>query len=149
MLQILLILHLLLFAFAFAFTAGMGILQARAARSADASKIHTVYAMTRPFALTGGMLWIATAFAGIMLAMVAGMPLDQHWLAHSYIAFLVLILVGFGVHLPYQNKVILASANGPSPELDALLKSPVAPLASAVSAITIIAILYFMTERMG
>ena len=149
MLRIFLILHLLSFAFAFAFTAGMGILQARAARSNDARTIHAVFSMTRPLSLTGGVLWILTALIGVILAIQAGMPLDQHWLSHSYIAFAVLIAVGFGLHSPWQAKIIRASANGPSPELDALLKSPLSPVASALSAVAIIAIVYFMTERMG
>ena len=35
-----------------------------------------------------------------------------------------LIGLGFGVHMPMHAKVIAASANGPSPELDRLIKSP-------------------------
>lgn len=149
MLRILLILHLLLFAFAFAFTAGMAILQARVTRSGDARKIHDVFSAARPLSITGGLLWIVTALSGTFLAMVAGMSLAQHWLVHSYIALAVLIAVGFGVHSPWQAKVIAASAQGTTPELEALLKSPISPLASAVSAISIIALVYLMTERMG
>lgn len=149
MIRVLLVLHLLLFAFAFAFTAGIGILQARAARSGDARKIHDVFSTARPLSLTGGILWILTALMGVILAMATRMTLDQHWLAQSYIAFAILIAVGFGVHSPWQAKVIRASAQGPSPALDRLLKSPVSPLASATSAVCIIAIVYFMTERMG
>lgn len=149
MLHLLLVLHLLSFAFAFAFTAGMGILQAQAARSRDAQKIHAVFSAAQPLSLTGGMLWIITAMTGILLAIYASMSLRQPWLVQSYIAFCVLILVGFGVHRPWQAQVIAAAEKGPSPELDALLKSPKSKLASAVSAIAIIALVYFMTQRLG
>ena len=149
MLHILLVLHLLFFMFSFAFTAGLGILQARVARSGDARKIHDVFSATMPLTTVGGVGWIITALVGIGLAQSAGMPLSQPWLIYSYAAFAVLILVGFLVHKPWHAKVVAASANGPTQELDALLKSQVSPVASAVSAISIIALVYLMTARMG
>jgi uncharacterized membrane protein len=149
MLHILLVLHLLLFIFSFAFTAGLGILLARVSRSGDANKIHAVFSAAHPLTLAGGIGWILTALAGIALAMGVGIPLNEPWLVYSYVAFAVLILTGFLVHRPRHEKVIAASANGPSPELDALLKSPVTALAGIVSAICVIALVFLMTSRMG
>jgi uncharacterized membrane protein len=149
MLHILLVLHLLLFMFSFAFTAGFGVLLARVSRSGDAKKIHAVFSAARPLNLAGGVGWILTALTGIALAIREGMPLSEPWLIYSYAAFAVLILNGFLVHRPQHDKVIAASANGPSPELDTLLKSPANGLAGLVSGISVIALVYLMTSRMG
>lgn len=149
MLHVLLVLHLLLFIFSFAFTAGFGILMARVSRSGDAQKIYAVFSATHPLMLAGGIGWILTALAGIALAISDGFALSEPWLVYSYVAFAVLILTGFLVHRPQHDKVIAASAHGPSPELDALLKSPVSALAGMVSAICVIALVYLMTSRMG
>ena len=149
MIRILLILHLLFFAFSFAFTAGIGILQARIAKSGDARLIHRVFSIARPMSLAGGIGWIVTALLGLMLAMEARMPLGQPWLVWSYLAFAVMILTGFLFHKPFQEKVIAASANGPSPELEVLLKSPVGPVGGIVSSLAVIALVYLMTARLG
>ena len=149
MLHILLVLHLVLFAFSFAFTAGLGILQTRVGKSGDARKIHDVFSAARPFSAAGGIGWIVTAVVGVGLAQTAGYDLTAPWLVWSYVLFVVLMIVGLGVHHPYQAKVIAASANGMTPELQTLLKSPVAPLAGMVSALSVIAIVYLMTSQMG
>lgn len=149
MLHILLVLHLVLFAFSFAFTAGLGILQSRVARSGDAQKIHDVFSSARPLSVAGGIGWILTALVGVGLAQAAGYDLGASWLIWSYVLFAVLMAVGFGLHSPHQVKVIAASANGMTPELQALLKSPVAPLAGMISAVGVIAIVWLMSSRMG
>lgn len=149
MIRLLLVLHLLFFVFSFAFTAGSGILQARVAGSRDARLIHQVFSIARPFSLAGGIGWIVTALLGLMLAMQAGMPLGQPWLVWSYVAFAVLILVGFLFHSPHQKKMIAASANGPSPELEALLKSPAGPVGGLVSLLAVFTLVWLMTARLG
>ena len=70
------------------------------------------------------------------------------WLLASYAAFAVLILVGFLVHLPWQAKVIEASA-GPSPEMNAVLHAPMHRIATILSALSILAIIFLMTVRPG
>jgi hypothetical protein len=149
MIRILLVLHLLFFVFSFAFTAGSGILQARVAGTRDAGLIHRFFSMARPFSLAGGIGWIVTALLGLMVAMQAGMNLGQPWLLWSYAAFAVLILTGFLFHSPHQKKVIAASAGGPSPELDALLKSPAGPVGGLVSLLAVVALVWLMTARLG
>ena len=149
MLHVLLVLHLVLFVFSFAFTAGLGILQSRVARSGDAQKIHTVFSACRPLSMAGGFAWLLTALVGVGLAQMAGYSLTDPWLDYSYAGFAVLMAVGFGFHAPHQAKVIAESANGMTPELAATLKSPVAPLAGVISALAVIAIVWFMSSRMG
>jgi hypothetical protein len=52
------------------------------------------------------------------------------------------------MHSPWQAKVIAASVSG-GPELDALLKAPAHKIANALSAVSVLALLYLMTARPG
>jgi hypothetical protein len=148
MIEFLLFLHILLFIFSFAFTAGFGILADRVARGGDAHAIHAAFTAARPLSITGGIGWILTALAGAALASHMGFDMGASWLVGSYIAFAILIIVGFGVHAPWQAKVIAASAS-PGPELAAVLKAPAHKIANVVSALSILALLYLMTARPG
>jgi hypothetical protein len=148
MTEFLLFLHILLFVFSFAFTAGISILLNRIARTRDAKTIHAVFSAASPLSLAGGIGWILTALAGAALAGAYGFEFTTPWLLWSYAAFAVLILTGFLLHRPWQSRVIAASAP-PGPELDALLQSPQHRIASAISAISILTLLYLMTARPG
>lgn len=146
MIEFLLFLHILLFVFSFAFTAGIGILNDRVARSGDARAIHAVFSAARPLSLTGGMLWVLTAAAGVALAIAYGYELTATWLLCSYLAFAVLILTGALLHSPWQARVLAASAS-PGPELEALLRSPIHRIASGLSAVSVLVLLYLMVAR--
>lgn len=148
MTEVLLYVHILLFVFSFAFTAGISILGDRVARSGDAAAVHALFRAARPLSIAGGIGWILTALAGGALAQAYGLPMGAPWLLGSYGAFAVLILTGFLLHSPWQAKVIAASKSGGS-ELNALLHSPVHRIASALSAISVLVILYLMTARPG
>lgn len=150
MFAILLSLHILVFVMAFAFTAGIGILSARIARSRDARLIHDVFVAARPLQWTGAIGWLVAGALGAWMAVRAGIAFDAPWLLYSYAAFAVLLVAGLGIHAPWQGKVIAASAGGTlTPELDALLRSPLHPLASALSAVSFIALVYLMTAQPG
>ena len=148
MTQLLLALHILLFAFSFAFTAGTGILGNRLARIGDAGAIHAYFTALRPLSIAGGIGWILTALVGGALAQAYGVSMTAPWLLGSYAAFAVLILSGFGLHSPWQAKVIAASAT-PNPELQSLLHAPVHKIASALSAVSILTLIFLMTVRPG
>ena len=148
MTELLFFFHILLFVFSFAFTAGIGIFSDRIARTRDAKTINVVFSAARPLLIAGGLGWILTAAAGAALAGVYGLNMTAPWLLYSYAAFAVLILSGFLMHNPWQAKVIAASA-APGPELDALLDSPTHRLASGLSGISILALVYLMTARPG
>jgi len=148
MTQLLLALHILLFAFSFAFTAGAGILGNRIARTGDAKVIHAYFSALRPLSIAGGIGWILTALVGGALASSVGLDMAAPWLLGSYGAFAVLILTGFLVHSPWQAKVVAASA-APGPELQQLLQAPRHKIASLVSALSILALVFLMTVRPG
>ncbi|HVZ27211.1 MAG TPA: hypothetical protein VG798_01010 [Rhizomicrobium sp.] len=144
----LLFLHIVLFVFSFAFTAGFGILGDRIAATGDAKTIHAYFRMARPMAIAGGIGWILTALAGGVLAGAFAFDMTAPWLLASYGAFAVLILVGFLIHLPWQAKVIAASA-GQGPDLNAVLHAPSHRIATIVSALSILTIIFLMTVRPG
>jgi hypothetical protein len=148
MIELLLFLHILLFVFSFAFTAGIGILLDRVARSRDTKTIHTAFSAARPLSTIGCIGWLLTALVGVGLAHAYGLELATPWLVYSYIAFAVLILTGFLLHSPWQAKVVAASAM-PGAELDALLNSPIHRIASGVSALSVLTLLYLMTAKPG
>lgn len=148
MIELLLFLHILLFVFAFSFTAGTGILLDRVARSRDPKTIHAAFSAARPLSVTGGIFWLLTALAGVGLAHAYGLDMGTPWLVCSYIAFAVLILAGFLLHSPWQAKVVAASASGGA-ELDALLKAPVHRIASGISAVSVLTLIYLMTAKPG
>ena len=146
MTEFLLFLHILLFVFSFAFTAGISILNDRVARTGDTKAIHAVFSAARPFSIIGGIGWILTALVGAALAVAYGYDLTASWLLCSYAAFAVLILTGFLLHSPWQAKVLAASA-APGPELDALLRSPIHRVASGLSAVSVLVLIYLMIAR--
>jgi hypothetical protein len=148
MTEFLLILHILLFMFSFAFTAGVGIIGNRVAGTRDAKTIHAYFSAVRPLSLTGGIGWILTAATGGALAHAYGLDMSARWLIYSYAAFAVLILTGFLVHAPWQAKVVAASAT-PGPELDRLLNAPAHRIASIVSALSVLTLVYLMTVWPG
>lgn len=148
MTQLLLTLHILLFAFSFAFTAGAGILGNRIARGGDAQTIHAFFSAVRPLSIAGGIGWILTALVGGALAQGYGLSMTAPWLLGSYAAFAVLILTGFLLHSPWQAKVIAASA-APGAELQPLLHAPSHRIASILSALSILTLVFLMVVRPG
>lgn len=148
MIELLFFLHILLFVFSFAFTAGLGIFADRLSRMADAKTIHTMYSAILPLSTAGGIGWLLTGVAGAALAGAYHLNMMAPWLLGTYAVFAVLLLDGFLLHLPWQRKVISASA-APGPELHAVLQAPVHRIASAISAISILVLIYLMTARPG
>jgi hypothetical protein len=153
MLGLLIALHILVISFAFAFTAGIGILSARIVRSRDVRLIQGVFAAARPLQWTGAIGWFVAAALGVAIAALARVPFDTPWLLYSYAAFAVLVIAGVVLHAPWQAKVLAIAAASPdgavTPELDRVLHAPVNPIASALSALSFIALIYLMTAQPG
>ena len=151
MTDILLFLHILLFVFSFAFTAGISILLGRVAGKADPATIHAAFGAARPLSMAGGIGWVLTALVGGALAGAFQLPMNAPWLLGSYVAAAILILTGFLVHAPWQARVIAASApaSPTGPQLQALLHSPVHRIATIVSAVSVLTIVYLMVARPG
>lgn len=148
MTEFLLLLHILLFMFSFAFTGGLNIYLQRIARTGDAKAIHAAFRAANPLSKAGGIGWILTGIAGGALAHAYGYDPAAPWLLCTYAIFAILLLNGFLLHLPWQRRVLAASAS-PGPELEAALHAPVHRIASIVSAVSVLALLYLMTARPG
>jgi uncharacterized membrane protein len=146
MTEALLLAHILLFMFSFAFTGGLGIYLQRVARTGDARAIHAAFSAAQPLSKAGGIGWILTGIAGGALAQAYGYNPAEAWLLGTYVLFLVLLLNGFLLHLPWQKRVLAASA-GPNPDLVAALNAPSHRIASIVSALCVLSLLYLMTAR--
>ena len=150
MYEILLTLHIVAFGMALALTAGASILAGRVGGSKDPAIIHTVYGALYPVTMTGGMLWFVTGALGFWVAAEVGLSLGETWLTMSFAVFAVLLVTGFFVHAPYIRAVIAASERGAmTPELEKALASPAGPIASAVSAVSTIALVYLMIAKPG
>jgi uncharacterized membrane protein len=155
MLPILLVLHIVCFGLAMSLTAGVGMLLGRIAASQDLRLIHKAFAMAAPLPKIGGALWFAAAGLGLATAVVAGLPLGAGWLIASYAAFAVLAAVGLGVHAPWQAKVVRLSAADVAagetvrPELAAALASPLEKLATVLTLLGIIALIWLMVAKPG
>ncbi len=147
MIGLILFLHILFFVFSFAFTGGLSIYLDRIAATHDRGVIHAAFRAARPLSLAGGVGWILTALLGAALAGMAGIPMGTPWLLYSYLAFAVLLVVGVGLHSPWQARVIAASAPSARGDLDALLHAPLHRIASALSGLSVLAILYFMATQ--
>jgi uncharacterized membrane protein len=148
MVEFLFLLHIVLFMFSFAFTAGLGIFSDRIIRTKDTKTIHAVFAAALPLSTAGGIGWILTGATGAALAGVSGIDMAVPWLLCAYAIFALLLFNGFLLHLPWQRKVIAESAS-PGTGFDALLNAPIHRIASAVSAVSILALIYLMTARPG
>jgi uncharacterized membrane protein len=148
MTEILLFLHILLFIFSFAFTAGLGILADRVIKAGDTKAIHAVFRAMKPLSMAGGIGWILTGLTGAALAQAYGYDPATPWLVCTYVVFAILILNGFLLHLPWQRKMLAASA-APGPQLEALSHAPMHRVASAVSAISVLVLIFLMTARPG
>ena len=83
---------------------------------------------------------------GGALAQAYGYDPAAPWLLCTYAIFAVLLLNGFLLHLPWQRRVLAAA---PGPELDAALAAPIHKIASAVSAVSVLALIFLMTARPG
>jgi uncharacterized membrane protein len=148
MTEALLLIHILLFMFSFAFTGGLGIYLQRVARTGDARAIHAAFSAANPLSLAGGIGWILTGIAGGALAQAYGYNPAEGWLVGTYVLFIILLLNGFLLHLPWQKRVVAASAS-PGPELESVLHAPSHRIASIVSALCVLSLLYLMTARPG
>lgn len=146
MIKILLFLHVLLFMFAFAFTGGLGIFLKRMAHSGDGAAIRAAFIAAKPLSVAGGIGWILTGLTGGALAHAYGYDPATPWLVGAYAVFVILILNGFLLHLPWQRRVAAAS---PGPDQAAVLAAPTTRIASAISAICVLALLYLMIARPG
>lgn len=150
MFVILLTLHIIAFAMSLALTAGTGIAAARVARGRDAKVIHAVFKAIKPLTIVGGIGWFVTGGLGAWVAAEMGASFTATWMVLTYVIFAVLVITGFFVHSPWHDRVIEASSTGMmTPTLDKLLSAPTSPVASAISALCVVALTYLMIAQPG
>ena len=145
------LLHILAVFVAFAFTTGVGIALTAIAASGDVRTIRTATRVLRPFNIAGGILLLVGVIVGFGAAQMAGFPLASLWLIVTYVAVLLLLVFGIGIHSPWIGK-LSAAANAipddkPSPELTALLDDRFVRAAGPLSGIMWIVILAMMVFK--
>lgn len=150
MTTIVLFAHILCFALALMLTTGVSLALARVAGTRDPRVIAKVFSVARPLQAAGGILWLVTGALGGWLAMSMG---PAPWLRYAYVAFAVLLLTGFGLHLPWSAKVRKLAAADPGetagPELSAAIDAPLEKVAKLISSLAILALIWLMVAKPG
>ena len=153
MINLVTVLHIVSFGFAMALTTGVSILLQAVAAKADARTIHKVFSAAVPMTMVGGTLWLVTGVLGFWLASLYGHSLTAPWLIGAYVAYAVLMVVGFGGHTPWNKKVVALSAADAaagetvSPALQAHLHAPAEKIFGLLSALSLLALLYLMVFK--
>ena len=156
MVAILLYVHILCFAIALMLTAGVGILLNKVAASgASVRTIDTMFSAAKPLQITGGVLYLVAGVLGGWLAHAEGFPPATPWLLGVYVAYAVLMLVGFGIHAPWGARVSkmakadAAAGDAMSPELTKALHAPIEKAANLLTTLSILALIYLMIAKPG
>jgi uncharacterized membrane protein len=149
--ETLLVLHILVLAVSVGAAAGLGLLGTQTIKSGDARLIHKVFSTARPLQRLAAAGWGLGALLGVALVIEDGTPLDTPWLIWSYGTFAVMAAAGVGLHAPWEEKVIAASAASPdgaiTPELDRLLRLRTTLVAIVICGLAFVALIYLMTAR--
>lgn len=122
----------------------------RAAGARDITALRKLVAWSGPLVAAGIVLVLAGIGFGFATAIVGPFDLTQGWLIAAYVLVGAIIVLGFAVETPYQNRIgrALEATRGetPSPELDALLRSPIRHV-SWVSAALYGAVIFVMVVK--
>ncbi len=146
MIKTLLFVHILLFMFSFAFTGGLGIYLGRVVKGGDHATIQAAFRAAAPLTMAGGIGWILTGITGGALAQGFGFNPVAPWLVGTYILFVILIVTGFALHLPWYRRVVAATSG---PMLDAALAAPSHRIATVISGLSVLALVFLMVARPG
>src|SRR5215472_5646532 len=116
----LLFLHILAMFLGFAFTTGSGIGLGFALESDDVGFIKGASRTNRQLGMIGGISLIIGLLLGFGVANQMGLPLTSTWLSVTYVCVGILLIIGFGVIMPYVARIATAadaSGSQVSPEL--------------------------------
>ena len=151
--NILTLLHVLVVFVAFGFTTGVGIVLSAITSAGDVRTIRIASRVALPFLIAGAVTLVLGVLLGFGTATQSGFSLTSTWLIVTYVAAGLLILVGFGIHLPWRAKIAAASAaspdDKPSSELSSVIRDPLARAAAPVSGILWIVIISMMVLKPG
>ncbi len=149
--MVLLALHVIVAFAAGGFLVVPGAMLVAASRSRDVPFIRRVFALGAFHGRIGGPLAILAGILGFAVAGMTHTPLGSGWLIASYVAYALLVTVGFGYHARWEIRVFKAaqaSPDGePSPELATLVADPLGAPMTWLSAVLWIAIVYLMVTR--
>jgi hypothetical protein len=146
----LLFLHILAMFLGFAFTTGSGIGLGFALESDDVGFIKGASRTNRQLGMIGGISLIIGLLLGFVVANQMGLPLTSTWLSVSYACVGILLIIGFGVIMPYVARIATAadaSGSQVSPELKALLAQPTLRIAGPIAGIMWLIIIAMMVLR--
>ena len=149
--NIMILLHIVAVFVAFAFTTGVGIALTAIANAGDVRALRTAVRVMRPFNAAGGIMLLVGVILGFGAAQMAGFSLGSTWLIVTFIAVALLLVFGFGVHMPWVAKLRAAAAaspeDKPSAELQALIDDRFVRAAGPISGLLWIVILAMMVLR--
>lgn len=121
------------------------------AKNANVSTIRSVYTVAAFRGKAFGPLGVITGLLGFWVASVMGIPLSSGWLIATYVAWGLLIVIGFGYHARMDSKILaLAQASSgeqPSPELHAAIHNPLETVMGMVSMFLWLFIFYLMFAK--
>lgn len=146
----LLLLHVLVMFFAFAFTAGSGMFMAAAVQTENPDVARTATSINRRFGMTGGILLLIGLILGGALAGQMGLSMSATWLVVSYVCIALILILGFGVLMPFAariSKAAEASGAQASPELKAALHNPAGRIAGPITGLLWIIVIAMMVLR--
>ena len=146
----LLFLHVLAMFFGFAFTTGSGIALGFALESDDVNFIKGASRTNRRLGMIGGISLVIGLILGFAVAGQMGLPMTATWLVVTYVCVVILLIIGFGVLMPYVARLAAAAdASGPqaSPELKTLLAQPTLRIAGPIAGLMWVIIIAMMALR--
>jgi len=147
---VLIFLHVLAMFVAFALTTGAGIFMSIILGSEDVATIRNAARVNRPLGMIGGISLLIGLILGFAVAGQAGISMTATWLVVTYIAVAIILILGFGVFMPFAGRLkAAADASGAqaSAELKALLSNPMPRIAGPIAAIMWIVVIAMMVLR--
>ena len=148
--NLLIFIHVLAMFFAFAFTTGAGIFLSITLGSEDVAAIRNATRVNRRLGVIGGILLIIGLIIGFAVAGQTGMSMTATWLVVTYIAVAIILILGFGVFMPFAGRISAAAdASGaqPSADLKALLANPMPRIAGPIAGLMWIVVIAMMVLR--
>jgi len=147
---VLILLHVLAMFIAFAMTAGAGMYLAQMIESEDVGVIRAATRVNRRLGMIGGISLLIGLILGFAVAGQGGFSMTSTWLVVSYICIVILLILAFGVLMPYTGRVYAAaeaSSQAPSPELKALLANPAPRIAGPLAGVMWLTIIAMMVLK--
>ena len=122
------VLHVLFAVAAIGLLVVPGLMLDMVAHTRDVPLIRRMYQLGSFHGKIGGPLAVLTALVGLIAAWRMGIPLNTGWLVAGYIAFALILAIGFGYFMRREltiGALALTSPDAaPSPELDDVIRDP-------------------------